>query len=99
MKMTTTVEMFDSSVFIIGKTYYIQNLVSKGLYLCTKKEYGTVYFKNIVSLQGKNEMDFAINSDNFKCMLEVEPIDFNVDFDSTTFEWFISTAICEGDKK
>ena len=58
---------------------------------------GSVYFKNIVSLQGKTATDFTINNDNYKCMLEVKPIDLNVEFDSTTHEWFVSTAICEGD--
>ncbi len=98
MKMTKTIEIFDSSVFKIGKTYYIQNLNSRALYLCTQINGDNVYFKNVVGLQGKKEIDFTINNDNYKCMLEVEPIDFTVEFDSTISEWFVSTAICEGDK-
>lgn len=97
MKMTKTIETFDSDVFSIGKIYYIQNLTSRGLYLCFKKEYGIVFFENIVTLQGEKIQAFTISGDNYKCMIEVEPIDFNVEYDSTIHEWFISTAICEGD--
>lgn len=94
MKITKQVEVFNANAFVEDKLYYLdENFCSRryqGVYICEEVdiEENIVKLKEIVDLNGYNlTPHIEINCRNYKDIIEVQPIEFDIDFDKEFKEW------------
>lgn len=104
MKFTETIERFNPNAFDIGRLYYIHmnsnDMTFKGIFLCydKDKESREVEFVVVTELQGTSLCrSTMIGEKDLPHIKEIQPVEFNVEYDTNFAEWRIFTNIETGD--
>lgn len=98
MKITKTVERFDASVFEPFQTYYISyddnDSQFEGIFQCREifTQYHEVVMSPIIALKGRFD-SICISQSNVDYVKEVQPIDWQIEYDTMWKQWSVMAQI------